>query len=374
MPYNETTRPFGDMSDSDRLSAIFTFKPIASVRHLGLLHDVPGDARYTYPPLLQFLIVMAARVFGSQDAALKALLAPGVWERCCDQYRALVKKGVNIPSKPPSAAVQDKYVRRLVGYDGVRKPGHDEQANEVPIDWDNDSDPLALLASQFTQVSLGQAIRQGQFPEDAGLPDFANPDPRCSVFGDGTWVLPYSKVAPVWDPLTESWVYSGTRADKGRPRVQDVCRRYGTVDGKRVVGINNVFIGTWTDAGRVMLSVRQTIRGESLAAISMIEDLIERLGDRLHTAVWDKALAGRVEHRIMALYAVLILCKPVARASNQRTSDGHTAREMKAEEAIAAHKDGRSLPLGTTVQWVSGERTMIRSKFHRYARVCCTDR
>lgn len=379
MTYNDTTRPFADLNDADRLAAIFTFKPIASVRHEGLLHDVPQGASYTYPPLLQFLILMAARVFESQNAALQALNRQGVWDRCCVQYRRLVGKGVNIPSKPPSAAVQDKYVRRLAYFEAIATAPHGQEPEEVLIDWTNLADPLAALSEQFTRISLGQATRQGQFPTDAGIPDFANPDRRCSVFGDGTWVPPYSKVVPRWDPDAAMWVYSASRVKTGMERVQDVCKRYGKVDGKRVVGINNLFIGTWTDAGRVIVAVRQTIRGESLTATAMVEDLVDKLGSRLHTVVWDKALSGKVLHRIAALHNVLVVTKPVARGKNKHTFDGHTAREMSAEAALEAHREGRALPLGTTVQWVSGERTMIRSKFHRYnplpqeVAACCRD-
>lgn len=368
MTYNDTTRPFADLSDEDRLAAIFSFKPIASVHHEALVHEVPAGASYTYPPLLQFLILMTARVFASQNAALKALKGRGVWDRCCDRYRALVKKDVNIPSKPPSAAVQDKYVRRLAHYDDIVVLPEGKEHEEVLIHWNNLNDPLAHLSKQFTRVSIGQAFRQGQFPKDAGLPDFANPDRRCSVFGDGTWVAPYSKVAPHWDPDAKDWVYSSSRAAKGKERVQDVCLRYGEVDEKSVVGINNIFIGTWTDSGRVILAARQTIQGESITATTMVEDLIEHLGHRLHTVVWDKALSGKHLHRIAALYNVLVVTKPVARAkgAKNRTSDGHTAREVTSEAALEAHAQRRPLPLGTTVQWVSGERSMIRAKFHRF--------
>lgn len=368
MTYNDTTRPFADLNDDDRLTAIFAFTPIASVKHDGLLHEVPQGASYAYPPLLQFLVLMASRIFESQNAALKALNRPGVWERCCDQYRQLVRKGVNIPSKPPSAPVQDKYVRRLAYYDAVPAVPEGTQPTEVLIDWADLADPLASLSEQFTRVSIGQACRQGQFPTDAGAPDFANPDRRCSTFGDGTWVLPYSKAVPMWDDEAKKWVYSATRVKTGKERVQDVCLRYGEVDGKSVVGINNIFIGTWTDAGRVMLAARQTIRGESLTATAMVEDLVDKLGDRLHTVVWDKALSGKVLHRVAAQHNVLVVTKPVARGSGagKQTSDGYTAREMTAEAALEAHAEQRPLPLGTTVQWVSGERSMIRSKFHRF--------
>lgn len=368
MPYNETTRPFADLSDDDRLAAIFLFNPIASVQHEGLLHEVPDGALFVYPPLLQFLILMAARVFGSQNAALKALNNPGVWDRCCDQYRRLVNKDVNVPAKPPSAPVQDRYVRRLAEHRVAIDLPDGREPDEVLIDWNSAADPLALLSTQFTRVSLGQAFRQGQFPRDAGLPDFANPDKRCSAFGDGTWLPPYSKVVPLWDPKAMTWTYSGSRVKRGKERVQDVCKRYGKIDGKSVVGINNIFIGTWTDAGRVIISARQTIRGESLTATAMVEDLIAHLGDRLHTVVWDKALSGRVLHQIAARHKVAIITKPVARSKGKehRTSDGHTAREITAEMAFQAHRRGRALPLGTTVQWVSGDRTMIRSKFHHF--------
>lgn len=384
MPYNDTTRPYADLDDIDRLNAIFTFKPIASVKHEGLRHEVPEGAAYVYPPLMQFLVLMASRIFGSQNEAMHALNHRGVWDRCCDQYRALVGKAVNLPSKPPTAAMQNRYLHRLCTFDGLPTAAEDgQQPSEVIIDWDSKVDPLALLSVQFTRVAIGQAMQQGQFPKNGGLPDFANPDMRFCIFGDGTWLPPYSNVTPTWDKDNQAWKPSGSRATRGKPRIQDVCKRYHSdrkkVDGKKAVGINNVFIGTWTDAGRVILAIRQTLGGESKTAIPMIENLASLLGDRLHTVVWDKALSGMELHRLMAYYKILVVTKPVARASNQPTSDGHTARVMSEDAAFEAHEAGRPLPLGTTVQWVSGKRTMIRSQFHRFKAAsievhgCCRD-
>lgn len=258
----------------------------------------------------------------------------------------------------------------LTHCDGLPEAAEGTQHCEVIIDWDSPLDPLALLSAQFTRVAIGQAMQQGQFPKDAGHPDFANPDPRCCVFGDGTWLPPYSAVTPILDEATNAWMPSGSRATRGRARVQDVCKRYHCdgkkVDGKKAVGINNIFIGTWTDAGRVIVAVRQTLGGESKTAIPMIENLASLLGDRLHTVVWDKALTGMELHRLMAYYKIRVITKPVARATNKATSDGHTARVMEEDAAFAAHEARRPLPLGTTVQWVSGKRTMIRSQFHRF--------
>lgn len=363
MPHNETTRPFADLSERDRVAAVFTYKFLRAIEHPAFAHVPPSVTRgrpAKYPPLMQFMVVVLSRVYGSQRAALQALNKDGLWEECCTRYRALVKCDVHLPAAPPTDANMDAYVHRHFGIPEVHLV-----EGEMRTTYRAKEESLTLLRSEFTTVALAQALKQGLIPADAGIPDFANPDRRFTFFGDGTWLDPFSKATRGPQGKGGKTVVRDSRARKGRHRIPDVCRR-GKIDGKNVVGINNIFIGMWSDAGRIVVAADQTIEAENIKALSMIRDLIERLGDRVHTVVWDKALSGQVLHEFAAHHRTLILTKAVARKSTSVFSDGYTARDsLSAEEAFAVVDSQGCLPLGTTVQTVSGMQTMTRSKFHR---------
>lgn len=363
MPHNKATLPFADLSDRDRVAAVFTYKWLAAIEHPAFAHEAPSVKRGRpagYPPLMQFMVLVLARVFASQRNALQALNKDDLWMECCDRYRLLVKKQVNLPAAPPTAANMDAYLHRHFGVADV-----EQVEGELRTIYRPNETALSMLCSEFTTVALSQAHKQGQIPTGEVTRDFANPDHCFLFFGDGTWLKPYSKARRVSLGKGGKSVVVDSRAKKGRHRIPDVCRR-GEIDGKNVVGINNIFIGTWTDAGRIVVAADQTIEAESTKALAMVRDLIERLGDRVHTVVWDKALSGQVLHEIAAHHRTLILTKAVARGSDSVYSDGYTARDnLSAEEAFEVVDRGGCLPLGTTVQTVSGKRTMTRSKFHR---------
>ena len=363
MPYNDSTLPFADLSPRDRVAAVFTYKWFAAIEHPAFAHVPPPvkrGRRSEYPPLMQFMVLVLSRVFASQREALNALNKDGLWAECCTRYRALVKTDINLPSAPPTAANMDAYLHRYFGIAEVSQVEGETRTIYRP-----NEDALSLLRSEFTAVALAQAFKQGQIPLKAGAPDFANPDKRFTFFGDGTWVEPYSKAVRVAAGKAGKEVVLNSRAEHGRHRVPDVCRR-GKIDGKNVVGINNIFIAMWTDAGRIVVSADQTIDGENIKALAMIRELIDQLDGRVHTVVWDKALSGMVLHEFLAHHRTLILTKIVARNSNSTHSDGYTARDnLSADEAFAILDNDGCLPLGTSVQGNHSEREMIRSKFHR---------
>lgn len=362
MPHNQTTLPFADLSDRDRVAAVFAYKWFRVIDHPAFAHEVPVTGRgrpAEYPPLLQFLILVLARIYGSQRAAVIALNKDDLWAECCDRYRALVKKNINLPAAPPTGPNQDSYLHRYFGI-----PTVEEVDGEMRKDWAPNQAALALLRSEFTTIALSQAHAQGNIPTDTSGPDFADPDIRFTFFGDGTWLEPFSKARRVKD-ITGKWVVIDSRAEKGRPRIPDMCRR-GEIDGKNVIGINNIFIGMWTQAGRIVVSADQTIDSESVKALEMIRDLIRRLDGRVHFVVWDKALSGHALHDLAAVHRVLVLTRFFARSSRSPRSDGYTARDlMSKEEALALVEQGGCLPLGTSMTTDHGERKPVRSKFHR---------
>src|SRR5688572_10984873 len=101
MPYNDTTLPFANLSDRDRVLAVFTYRWFSALNHPACAHEVPPVScgrSAAYPPLMQFLVVVLSRVFASQRAALRALGKDDLWAECCMRYRALVKKDINLPA------------------------------------------------------------------------------------------------------------------------------------------------------------------------------------------------------------------------------------------------------------------------------------
>jgi hypothetical protein len=345
MPHNKTTRPFADLSDADRVAAIFTFEAVYDIHPSVLSPVVPVGRRFLYPPLLQFMVAMTARVFGSQRSALIALSKPGVWEQCCGWYCERVGHPISLPATPPTPAEQDRFVERLI-QEGT----------------------IGSLSEELTEVPIGQAVHQGQFPHDT-VPDFANPDRRHVVFGDGTWQKPYSQVVEHRDADGMVIGHTGSRAVTRAPRVQRV-RRNGPIDDKIVDGINNVALGTWTDAGRIILSSRATVESEGKVAIDMIDQLATRLGKRLHTVTYDGAFSGWWQvGDLLARHRLQVLTKPKARASTVRQSDGYTPRVIKEADALDRHTTGKPLPLGTTVYFTRDSLKVVNSTFYRLTKV-----
>jgi hypothetical protein len=184
------------------------------------------------------------------------------------------------------------------------------------------------------------------------------------VTGDGTWQTSYSRVTEIKDSNGVPVGYSGSRAKSGNPRGQRI-RHKGQMDDKDVDGINNLFIGTWTEAGRIILASRATVQNEGKVAIEMLDHLAKRLGRRLHTVVYDGALHGWWLQDVMARHRVLIMTKPKARSSKVRQSDGYTACVISDSEALALHHAGQRLPLGTIVSPGPNGLKVVRSTYHR---------
>lgn len=385
MPYNESTRPYADMTDRDRVTALFTYPWFRAIEHPAFAHtvDATGPGRPAeYPPLLQFILVCLARAYRSQTAALRALNRDGLWDDACDRYRRLVRQDVDLPAAPPTHAQMDGYVRRYFGIQALVCMPKPEQAQreddvnravvckpgwEVRTLWGPNEEALSLLRSEFMLVALNQAQKQGMLPKEFGDIDFANPDSRFVFFGDGTWLKPFSEATLVLLPDGEKDVHK-SRAQQGRHRLSDLCRK-GKVDDKEVFGICNIFIGMWTDAGRIVVMADQTIGSETPKAMEMLRSLIVRLTNRVHVVVWDRALSGSELHEVMAAHRTMILTKPIARATTSVYSDGESALDLSEDEALALQRDDRCLPLGTSIHTEDGKKKMVRSKFHHFTQV-----
>jgi hypothetical protein len=140
----------------------------------------PGPRRRaSYPPLLQYAVAVTARIYGSQRQALQHLKEEGLWQEATDIYTLRTGIEEPLPDRPPTEDQQNDFVHRL-----TKNP-----------------DLMRRLSEAFTATAVAQAKSLGNFP-DGGTPDFAAPDPRNTVFGDGTWYPAFSKV--------RSWLDNGS--------------------------------------------------------------------------------------------------------------------------------------------------------------------
>lgn len=333
MPRHRSFRDLPEPLEEDQIVAVFSFPGMADLGRPAapgvepVLSPVPVKPRRgrssPYPPLLSYAVAVTARVYGSQREALKHLAAPGVWERLCAAYLDVTDAQISLPTTPPTARQQDRFCKTFAA----------------------DSDWQERLAQRFCDVSVNQAKYLGQFPAGV-IPGFANPDPRNLVIGDGTFYEAFSDVHLVTDAATDAVIAVGSRATVGKPRVQ-VGLTDAAADDKDVRGINHVTLSTWTPYGWVVLANTQALGGEVHAARRLIAVVHRRLGERLHTVVWDKALSGWHIGSLLVEDRLLVVNKSVARAKNARPPV--KVPRLTAEEAIARYERGQPLPLGISV-------------------------
>ncbi|MFC5175644.1 hypothetical protein [Nocardioides taihuensis] len=314
-----------------------------------VLHDLSPafadleEGRALYPPLMQYAVCVAARIYGSQRLALTELGSGDLWRRFCDAYQRGSRDIRPMPLKPPSAKQQDDFVARLTAYPGV----------------------LAGLSERFTEVAVHQARYQGNFAPGI-TPDYAKPDPRHVVMGDGMYLRPLSGVHWQTDKKTGEQTLVGSRAAE-RPRIQKRLtdpRR----DKKKALGVNHVTLSTSTPSGWIMLAAEQSFTFEGDEAELLISRVHDLLGTGLHTVVWDRVLRSVHAQRLMAERGILLVTKPVARSSKSVKSDGVTAPVLKRQRALDDFECGRPLPLGTSVFRTSGNKPaeVVRTSYFMY--------
>ena len=343
MSETKTTATLPTPKLHEEVLALFGFGGLGDLKSV-LPATVPArqgkGRRAAYPPLLQYGVAATARIYGSQRAALRELGADGVWPKVVEAYSELVDLREPLPQRPPSEEQQDRFVHRLA------------------------SDPalMARLSEQFTASAVIQAQHLGNFP-DTGVPDYARPDPRNVVFGDGTFYAPFSKVTEEVDAVTGERLVFGSRSKHGRPRVQRSLTD-ASQDDKNAKGVNHVTVSTRTDAGWVVLANGQALGAEVHAARALIAQVHTHLGERLHTVIWDRALSGWHVQDLMATHRVLTVTKPVAASRHFRRR--HPALALSHSKAIARYESGNPLPLGTSVYPRDSGHDVVRSRYYQY--------
>jgi len=370
-----TLQPADEPTEREQVLAVFGFGGLADLT--GVLSPVPensGKRRAPYPPLLQYAVAVTARIYGSQRRALHRLGKDGLWLEAIAEYAEAVGIKQRLPLRPPTEDQQNRFVENFT----------------------QDPDRMRHLSKAFTASAVGQARGLDQFPE--AEPDFARPDPRNTVFGDGTFYVPFSDVQEVIDPVSGAARVVNSRATTQRPRLQRSVTD-PTADGKKVRGVNHVTVQTRTWAGWIILANAQALGAEVDAARPMIDTLHDLLGkDRLHAVVWDRAISGWHLEDLMARQRILAVTKSFAKAATAAdTNDDETdettdqgtkaakaepgrkvtkAKSKKARakslltardrEAVRLYKANQPLPLGTSVYRKDKSHEVVHGRHYRY--------
>ena len=343
MALNDAFRHLPDPTYRERVLAVFTSPGLYDLRTV-LPACVPGMRRDSFPPLLQYGVAVAARIYGNQEVALRELAE--YWPQVTAAYTEWLgdEAPTSLPPMPPTARQQDRFVSKVITTKGV----------------------LRNLSHRYTHIAIGQARFQGNFP-DGVTPDFAKPDIRHAIMGDGTYVKPFSEVVETVDEATGEFIVLGSRATIGRPRIQPQ-RTDPRPDKKKAVGINHVIVSTWTCAGWVILAHEQAFGSEVIEARVAIERIQAVLKSRLHYVVWDMVLQGRDVQKLMADARVMVVSKQPARKTTRATRDGYQTPGITDAEARRLFADEQPLPLGTSVYPRNSDKPadVISSEFHRY--------
>lgn len=308
---------------------------------------IPRSGRPTsYPPDLLVAVAAMARVYGSQNAALTELRG-GQWSKVCKWYRAAVGTDVSLPNVPPTARVMDRFLTRLTAA-GVTQ----------------------VLQNAFTVTSAKVAVGFGLFADD-GEPEYAHPDKRHVLLGDGTFYSPFSEVRrEVVDPTAaepEYW-YVNTRAKAGgRPRYQAAATD-ASQDGKASRGINHVTVSTKVGKRPFVLAVDQAMGAEVRTAVPLLGEVQRVLGRGAHVVVWDRAITGAQIGHLLRDHGLLVINKDVARATTPKDP-----APFSDDLAIRLYKAG-VLPLGTSVYpTAGGKHDVLPSKFIEFGLAPDTD-
>jgi hypothetical protein len=290
------------------------------------------------PDLLHLVVACCARAHGSQSRALTSLNRPGMWNAVVTEYSRATGATGPFPPQPPTAAQQDRFVGRVTA----------------------DAALMAALCERFGDLSIDLAEALGQFPA-SGEPDFTRPDLRHTVYGDGTWISPFSAVMEWVDEEGEIH-HSGSRA-KSRPRVQRSETDPSYDEKPMLRGVNHVTAATWSRSGWVVLAIGQALGAEIDVALNQVDDIATRLQGRLHHVVWDRALTGWTLGWAMSRHGVLVTNKNTARGADKPQI---TPLALSDPEAITVFEHNGGLPLGTSVYKTTKGHDVVKSRYVRF--------
>ncbi|WP_217615476.1 hypothetical protein [Cellulomonas sp. GbtcB1] len=288
-------------NDGDRIVDLFGFRGLADLSGPLERHRARKDARgrpSRYPPLALLAALASARITGSLASALTALDDPILWQRCRMAFED--RTGIWLPESPPTR----------------------DHVFEIRKDLAKQDATLVDMMTTFTRSAVRQAQKLGNL--QPGLePDWAEPDVRNAIFGDGTIIARYSDVTVTRDPETNEVIDArGSRATAAkRARYQSAFRRSGS-DDKKSDGINHVTMHTRTAHGLVVLAVGTELGAEQWTALDLIDRVVAEAGDGVHTLVYDRAVTGWAVEYAMARHGVQAISKISARSARRVKNEG----------------------------------------------------
>jgi len=258
-----------------------------------------------YPLNMSFLIGgPAARITASLPEAAKSVYR-SEWLRIRHGHEQMGHGRLLLD--PPAFEHTDQLVQRLSG----------------------DKDAMKALSGWLTSAGIDQASYHGNFvPEE---PDFTRPDRQHTVFGDGTFIKPYSAVKEIDDHHTGGKRLHGTRVPESTRSRRQTEFTFGKDPGKtgeKYDGINHCSLHTWTPYGKVILGAEQAMGAESITMLALCERLMGAMPDdlSLHHFSWDGAAAGWHRDYLMYWFGVNLL-------------NGNPARNTKHEPSFARALD-----------------------------------
>ncbi|MGH1561452.1 hypothetical protein [Mumia sp. DW29H23] len=272
--------------------------------------------RAMYSPTLLLAVLVAARSSGSLASLLRMLKTEaGLWQECREAFMAAAADNVpGVPLAPPTRDAVVFFRDRVSG----------------------DPELMGIVQARFQQLAVGQARHMGNLVRGVG-PDWARPDERHVIYGDGTVIKPFSDVWELNDPIAGTTVAVGSRAQSlATARIQRVLSDMSH-DEKHARGINMVSMHTWTEWGRIVLATTVAMEAEMHAALELVDAIAAHAGDGVHTLLYDGAISGwnvdylMARHRIQTINKGIAASKGVDPLSRKRRVE-HLLEEYKHAE------------------------------------------
>jgi hypothetical protein len=265
--------------------------------------------RSGYLTAILVFVVLAERVTGSRASALSELHERAVWESLEETWNGRPENAARpFPAQAPNRDQVEYFRDRLT------------------------SNPMrAALQEAFQKVAVAQACRFGNFDPSTKV-DWANPSLRHTIIGDGMVLKPFSDVTEVFDPLIGDTRFVGSRAagkSRGAGEVTDL-----TEDEKlELTGINHVILQTPTQYGPVVLATGYAAKAEVREALSLLDQVTDRLDGAAHNLLWDRIFTGWTLDYLLGRHRIRVFNKSVG-ANSKRT-----VKQPHEEDSIRAHQN-----------------------------------
>lgn len=246
-----------------------------------LLPSPQGNGRRSdYPPVCLLAILCAARAMRGLNTVTRELASGdgALWSECADaMYSAL---GVVVPCTPPTRDQLMTFRQKF-------------RVDEM----------IDALEDALRKSGMALAKVLGNFPDNE--PDFAHPDPRNTIRGDGTVIGAYSDVTAWVHPRTGEVIAQGSRAQvSSSARIQNHTSDL-TQDSKAPTrGLNCVSMHTRTPHGRVILGTAHALGSETWAAMDLIDEIARIGGGAVHNLVYDGLINGWMVDYLMAVHRI----------------------------------------------------------------------